>query len=75
MAPIICKNSSIFFKSDNVIENIQIQMSRVIFIFLVWKFAQIWNRIWKGNIWIFFRKNSLDVQKIENHTRTFSYWF
>ncbi len=30
----------------------------------------------KGNIWSFFlKKKSLDLQKIENHVRTFSYWF
>jgi hypothetical protein len=68
----------ILSKCDIVIENIQIHMSRrVFFLFLVWKFAQMWIINMKRDYLIFFleRKKSLYLKKIENHVATFHYWF
>ncbi len=78
--PSLAKFRGILSKCDNVIENIEIHMSWEVF-FLVWNFAQMWKINMKREyliICFFGRKQSLDLQKIENHQNhvvTFLYWF
>jgi hypothetical protein len=67
-------------KCDNVIENIQIHISRrafFLFSFLGWNFAQMWKiNIWQWNIWsLFLEKKVIRYFLIKNHVVTFPYWF